>query len=111
MLNQKFSNNAKTTLAAPLSSEDVSMTVAANVFNAAVQTYSGFFERVTIKEDGVGIEIVDITGWSGSTATITRAVEGSTALNFTEAAIVYSSVTADWFQQVNDFIWTPTGGL
>jgi len=54
---------------------------------------------------------VDITGWSGSTATITRAVEGSTALNFTEAAIVYSSVTADWFQQVNDFIWTPTGGL
>lgn len=78
----KFSNNAKTTLSAALTSSATSCTVTdASVF-PTIGSYDYFY--MTLEEAGSSpaIEVVKVTAVSSNTLTITRAQDGTTAAAF-----------------------------
>ena len=88
---QVFSNNAATTLAAELSAVATSMTVTASTGFAALT--SPQFELVTI-DDGTAREIVKVTARSGTTWTVERGQEGTTAALWDAGVSVEARVTA-----------------
>lgn len=82
MANIKFTNNASTTLAAPLADTDLSLVVAAG-HGAKFPSLSGeeYFIGTLVRGDGAH-EIVKVSDVSADTFTIERAQEGTTALDF-----------------------------
>ena len=88
---QLFSNNAGTTLAADLTDSATSLSVASATGFDAITAPD--FELVTI-EDGALREIVKVTARSGTTWTIARAQEGTTARAWATGSAVESRLTA-----------------
>ena len=87
---QLFSNNAETTLAAPLTDSATSVTFTdGSLFRTPT---GGDFERLTLIVGGT-VEIVSLTARSGNTGTITRAQEGTTALAWGTGTRVFAGVT------------------
>jgi hypothetical protein len=88
---QLFSNNATTTLAAGLSDIATSMTVTSAAAFAAVSAPD--FELVTLTALGA-VEIVKVTAQSGTTWTIERAQEGTSAQAWDSGVTVEARATA-----------------
>lgn len=78
-----YTNNARSTLAAPLSSGDLTFSVTAVGAFPAPADATEFF--MCTLDDGVFLEIVKVTGVSGSVFTCERAQEGTTARAFAAA--------------------------
>lgn len=93
-----YSNNARTTLAGPISTSDTSVAVTSA---AAFPTISSGIQsfRITL-DDGVGLEIMKVTAVSGSTFTVVRAQEGTAARAFAATTKVECRLTA---QSISDF--------
>ena len=88
---QLFSNNAETTLAAPLTDAATSVTFTdGSKFSAPT---GGDYELLTLIAAG-NIEIVRLTARTGNTGTITRAQESTTARAWVTGTRVFAGVTA-----------------
>ena len=87
-----YSNNAKTTLASPITASDSSIIVA----DASKFTVPGANEYFTVTLDsGSAVEIVEVYGISGNVLTgCVRGVEGTTAQAFLTGTRVENRVTA-----------------
>lgn len=83
-----YSNNARTTLGSNITSTAVSFTVASAAAFPTISTAGQSF-YVTLF-DSVNIEVVLVTSVSGSTFTVTRAQDGTTASAFAAANTVVS---------------------
>jgi hypothetical protein len=83
-----FANNANTTLASSIVAGDVSMVVtsATNFPSLSVGQY--FYCTLADAATQTTIEIVKVTATSGTTFTITRAQDGTTASGFAAGAVV-----------------------
>ena len=91
-----FLNNYQTTLGAALSSTATSLTVSSTT-GLPSSLASGQFIPMTLtpaSSPGSAYEIVYVTGISGSTLTVTRGEEGTSALNWNTGDILYSTNTA-----------------
>ena len=91
-----FLNNYQTTLGAALSSTATTMTVSSTT-GLPSSLASGQFIPMTLtpaSSPGSDYEIVYVTGISGSTLTVERGQEGTSALNWNTGDILYSTNTA-----------------
>lgn len=98
----KFSNNAKTSLSAALSSSATSCTVSdASVF-PTIGSYDYFY--LTFEETGnnPNNEVVKVTAVSGNTLTITRAQDGTTARAFSSGDKAELRLTTKGLEDVVD---------
>ena len=92
-----FLNNYQTTLGAALSSTATTMTVSSTT-GLPSSLASGQFIPMTLtpaSSPGSAYEIVYVTGISGSTLTVERGQEGTSALNWNTGDILYSTNTAE----------------
>ena len=92
-----FLNNYQTTLGAALSSTATTMTVSSTT-GLPSSLASGQFIPMTLtpaSNPGSAYEIVYVTGISGSSLTVTRGEEGTSALNWNTGDILYSTNTAE----------------
>ena len=87
----KFTNNAETTLASGINSSVTSLTVASSSGFPTITTGEYFY--VTL-DDGTNNEIVKVTAVSGTTWTIVRAQDNTTARSFSSTNKVELRVTA-----------------
>ena len=87
----KFTNNAETTLASGINSSVTSLTVASSSGFPTITTGEYFY--VTL-DDGTNNEIVKVTAVSGTTWTIVRAQDNTTARSFSSSNKVELRVTA-----------------
>lgn len=78
-----YSNNARTTLAAPLASGSATFEVITASRFPTISDSTQFF--MCTLDDGVHLEIVKVTGIAGTIFTCVRAQEGSVALDFASA--------------------------
>jgi hypothetical protein len=107
MTTRKYSSRAQqTTLSSGISSTDVTMTVGSGSAlmggktPTSVQTYT-----VVIDPDTALEEIVDVSNYStGNSITITRAIDGSTAVAHSAGAVVRHMVIGRDLQETNDHI-------
>ena len=88
----KFANNAKTTLAGAINSGATSLSVAsaANLPTLA----AGDYFYLTLEDASLNREIVKVTARSGTTLTVTRAQEGTTARSFAQGDKAEMRLTA-----------------
>lgn len=89
----------RTTLASSVS--DVATTM---VVNAAVGFPASTPYTMIIDQDTVNEEVVTVTGRSGTTLTVTRGVDGTTAVAHSTGASVNHGVSARDFDEPNAFI-------
>ena len=92
-----FLNNYQTTLGAALSSTATTMTVSSTT-GLPSSLASGQFIPMTLtpaSSPGSAYEIVYVTGISGSTLTVERGQEGTSALNWNTGDVLYSTNTAE----------------
>ena len=98
----KFSNNAKTTITSSLttSATSVSVTDASNfpTLGAGDYTYATLAEAPT----PANFEIVKVTAISGTTLTVTRAQQGTTARSFSSGDLCELRVTAGLMEEAID---------
>lgn len=94
---QLFSNNAKTKLAIAFSDTDTQFTVLSGEGDEFASIPNGwYFQVITIKEESVGVEIIEVKTRAGDVfSNIVRGQEGTTALSFSSNADVYCSLTAE----------------
>lgn len=90
----KYSNFFATTLSATLASGDLSMTVASATNAPAVAAATDYAYILLIRASDLAKEIVKVTAISGTTFTIERAQEGTTAINFVIGDAVRGYFTA-----------------
>ena len=103
MTTRKYSSRSQqTTLTSPISSSDTTMTVGSgpSVMVAAVPNGQTF--TVVIDPDTALEEIVDVTNWaSGNTLSITRGVDGSTAVAHSAGAAVRHMAIGRDYREAN----------
>src|SRR6185437_3677752 len=94
-----FANNISTQLASPVSSGDTTITLASTAgFPSSIP--SGSVLEVTLNDQATHtvFEILYATAITGSTLTVLRAQEGTTALSWSTGDIVFSGPTAGQMQ-------------
>lgn len=96
-MTQLFNNNATTTLSAPLASGTTSMSVGSSSSFTA-PTGEDFLLVTLIRISDSAIEVVKVTNITGTTWTIERAQDGTTALDFIAGDKVELRVTAGFLQ-------------
>ena len=97
-----FTNNAETTLAAAISSTSAtSISVTSSSTFPAIQAGEYFYATV---DDGTNHEIVKITGISGTTWTVVRATDNSTARTFANGSTVQLRATAALLTDIQENI-------
>ena len=96
-----FANNVNTTLAAPLTSSGITLTLASSANLPALS--SGQVMPLTLNDAATGTfyEIVYVTAISGVTLTVTRGQEGTSALNWGVGDYAACMHTADTVASVN----------
>jgi hypothetical protein len=98
----KFSNNAKTTLASAVSSSATSISVSdASAFPtlaAGDHTYATLVQVASLTT----LEIVKVTAISGTTLTVVRAQQGTSAISFSAADLCELRVTSGLVQDALD---------
>lgn len=100
-------NNYSTTLYASIADSDTSLVVTSATGLPTIT--SGQVYRLTLV-NGAEYEIVEVTAASGSTLTITRAVEGTTAVAWSAGAIIQLRTTADSHDRKVDIPSSVTSG-
>jgi hypothetical protein len=96
-MTQIFNNNATTTLSASLASGTTSMSVGSSGSFTA-PTGEDFLMVTLIRASDSAIEVIKVTNITGTTWTIVRAQEGTTALDFIAGDKVELRVTAGFLQ-------------
>ena len=97
-----FTNNAETTLAAAISSTSAtSISVTSSSTFPSLDAGEYFYATV---DDGTNFEIVKITGISGTTWTIVRATDNSTARTFANGSTVQLRATAALLTDIQENI-------
>lgn len=100
MARRYFSSVAQaTTLDAGINNSDASVDVDALVGFPASTPWTAVIDPDTVDE-----EIVEVTGVSGTTLTITRGVDGSTAVSHSAGAVFRHAVTGRDFDELNEYI-------
>ncbi len=96
MANLVFANNATTSLAAPITTESTSITVAAGTGGVFHSITGNQYFYATLRDSATKSirEIVKVTGLSGDTLTVVRAQEGTTAYAFSAGDLIDQFVTA-----------------
>jgi hypothetical protein len=89
----------RTTLASSMS--DVATTM---VVNAAVGFPASTPYTMIVDQDTVNEEVVEVTARSGTTLTVTRGVDGTTAVGHSTGAAVNHGVSARDFDEPNAFL-------
>lgn len=109
-MNVKFENYIRTTLTADLASASTIMTVASVSGWPSLPQAENYFYAVLIRLSDNRKEIVKVTTYSGTTATIVRGQDGTTALDLVQYDRVEIWVTAgaleDAFEEQQDDIET-----
>lgn len=100
ILNRYFTNNTETTLTSGVSDVATTLPVASPT---GLTPPAGKHIIATLKE-GENMEVVEITGVSGSNLTVARGREGTTAQAFTTAAQVSVNITADTLNKLINFL-------
>ena len=77
-----FSNNAKTTLAATVSTSATSITVTDGSVFPSISGSEYFYVTLQVSADGDLLEIVKVTARSGNTLTVIRSQDGTSARAF-----------------------------
>lgn len=95
---------ARTTLTADINSTTTTMAVA-----AVTGWPTSFPYTILIDHDTVNEEIVEVTARSGTTLTIVRGVDGSTAVAHTAGALVKNGISARDVSEPNEHVNTTTG--
>ena len=111
MTNRKYSSRAQqTTLSSAIASGDLSMTVGSgsNLLASVAFSTAGTY-TVVIDPDTAVEEIVDVTARSGNILTITRGIDGSSAVAHSAGAVVRHMVIGRDLQEANDHIEATTG--
>jgi len=112
MTTRKYSSRAQqSTLNSGITSGDTSMTVGsgANLMGGKTPTVGQTY-TVVIDPDTALEEIVDVSNYtSGNTLTITRAIDGSTAVAHSAGAVVRHMVVGRDLTEANDHIEATTG--
>ena len=103
MTRRYHSNNYYTTLASTLTSSATSMSITSATGLPTITT--GEVYRLTISQNGTR-EIVEVTARTGTTLTITRAMEGTTAQVFVAGASIELRVTANSIDRKADMVST-----
>ena len=97
-----FTNNAETTLAAAISSTSAtSISVTSSSTFPSLDAGEYFYATV---DDGTNFEIVKITGISGTTWTVVRATDNSTARTFANGSTVQLRATAALLTDIQENI-------
>lgn len=107
----EFANNAKSTLAAPLTTSSTSVALSAGTGALFPSPTGGDLFVLTLTDAATGAitEIMHATARSGDTLTVVRAQEGTTALNWTTgdfANLVITAGTLDQFEQTGGALGT-----
>ena len=91
-----FSNNATSTLAAPVSAGATTITLASGTGALFPNPVSGQAFMLTLTDASTGLltEIVQVTGRASDTLTVIRAQEGTTALTWAAGDICANLLTA-----------------
>ena len=105
-----YANNASTTLAAGISNTATSMTVNSSAEFAAPVSGQAFFCTLNDAATGLLEEIVLVTGITGTTWTIQRGAQGTTALSWNAADLVSQYVTAGDMQSFAQIELLQTSG-
>ena len=111
MTNRKYSSRAQqTTLSSAIASGDLSMTVGSgsNLLASVAFSTAGTY-TVVIDPDTAVEEIVDVTARSGNILTITRGIDGSSAVAHSAGAVVRHMVIGRDLQEANDHSEATTG--
>ena len=111
MTTRKYSSRSQqTTLSTGITSGDLTATVVsgANLLSSVTFSPAGTF-TVVIDPDTALEEIVDVTARSGNTLTITRSIDGSSAVAHSAGAVVRHMVIGRDLQETNDHIEATTG--
>ena len=90
---------ARTTLAAPVNDTAVTLSVVAVSGWPASYPYTLIVDQDTVNE-----EVVSVTGRTGTTLTVTRGVDGTSAVAHDAGAAVQHGVSARDFDEPNNFI-------
>ncbi len=113
-----FANDAKTTLAASISSAATSLTVASGSGSLFPSPTGGDIFALTLKDaaSGATTEIMHCTARSGDLLTVVRGQEGTTALNWAAGDFAGLLVTADIMAAALDgggtqLAWAVVGGF
>jgi len=102
MARRYFSSIAEaTTLDSSVSDSDTSITVDALVGYPSQLPWTAIIDRDTTDE-----EIVEVTGVAGTTVTVVRGVDGSTAKSHSSGAVFQHGVTGRDFEELNTYINT-----
>lgn len=96
---QQFSNNASTTLAALLGDSATLLTVESSAGFAVITAPD--YELVTLAS-GATVEILKVTARSGTTWTVERAQEGTTAMEWPSGSLIEARLTAGTMDAVMD---------
>ena len=97
-----FTNNAETTLAAAITSTSAtSISVTSSSTFPAIQAGEHFYATL---DDGTNNEIVKVTGVSGTTWTVLRASDSTTARTFANGITVQLSATAALLTDIQENI-------
>ena len=110
MTTRKYSSRSQqTTLSTGITSGDATATVVsgANLLSSVTFSPAGTF-TVVIDPDTALEEIVDVTARSGNTFTITRSIDGSTAVAHSAGAVVRHMVVGRDLQEANTHIENTT---
>jgi microcystin-dependent protein len=89
-----YTNNARSTLAADAANSDLTITVQSGDAAKFPSPGAGEWAAITLAKSDGSQEIVHCTSRTGSVLTVTRAREGTTALNFATGDAVLHSLTA-----------------
>lgn len=92
-----FANNAKSTLAAPITNTSTSLTLSAGSGSLFPNPTGGDFFTLTLTDAATGqvYEITHCTTRVGDVCTVVRAQEGTTALNWTTGDFANNFITAE----------------
>lgn len=99
-MTQLFANNASTTISPGIGTTDTSVSIVSNT-NFPVVSNSGDYFYATLANSGnTAWEIVKVTATVGTTFTITRAQDGTTAASWTSGSVFEGRVNAQILRDV-----------
>jgi hypothetical protein len=110
MTTRKYSSRSQqTTLSAAISSSDTTMTVGSGPSVMVATVPNGQTFTVVIDPDTALEEIVDVTNWSsGNTLSITRGIDGSTAVAHSAGAVVRHMAIGRDYREANAHVEAST---
>lgn len=99
-----FSNNAKSTLAAPINTTATSLTLAAGTGALFPNPSGGAYFVLVLTDAATGetFEVLHVTARTGDVCTVTRAQESTIALNWTTGDFANNVVTAGTMDALQD---------